>query len=65
MQSLGYRSDMPEVLRKASVILSSSMVEGVHISVQQGAASGCLPVVRNWPGLAAWVGPKPFTPLTG
>ena len=62
VQSLGYRSDMPEVLRKASVILSSSMVEGVHISVQQGAASGCLPVVRNWPGLASLGGPETIYP---
>ena len=62
VQSLGYRSDMPEVLRKATVILSSSMVEGVHISVQQGAASGCLPVVRNWPGLASLGGPETIYP---
>ena len=53
---------MPEVLRKATVILSSSMVEGVHISVQQGAASGCLPVVRNWPGLASLGGPETVYP---
>lgn len=59
---LGQRDDIPEVLRDASVVLSSSLVESSHLAVQEGAASGCLPVVRNWPGIAALGGAAEIYP---
>ena len=46
---LGRREDVAEVLRDASVILSSSTYESTHVAVIEGVASGCLPVVRDWP----------------
>lgn len=60
--TLGRREDIPEVLRDASVILSSSLVESAHLALQEGTASGCLPVVRNWPGVAAVGGPLDIYP---
>ncbi|MDO5645566.1 MAG: glycosyltransferase family 4 protein [Dermabacter sp.] len=49
IEVLGERDDMPEVFRRAGVVLSSSLHEGTHESVAEGAASGALPVVRDWP----------------
>lgn len=45
-------SDMEEWYRGIGTILSSSDSEGCHTSVMEGMASGCYPVVYNWPG--AW-----------
>ncbi|MDO4790919.1 MAG: glycosyltransferase, partial [Buchananella hordeovulneris] len=53
VEQLGFRTDIPEVLRSVGVIVSSSLVEGTHAAVLEGAASGCLPVVRDWPHVAA------------
>lgn len=60
--SLGQRGDVPEVLRDVSVVLSSSLVESAHLALQEGVASGCLPVVRDWPGIAAFGGPSDIYP---
>lgn len=49
VEELGHRTDMPEVFRKASFIISGSLHEGTQESVAQGAAAGCVPVVRDWP----------------
>lgn len=59
---LGHRADMPQVLTGAGVIVSASRVEGVHIAVQEGAASGALPVVRDWPGLVPVGGARAVYP---
>ena len=59
---LGFREDVPEVLRHASVILSSSLVESAHLALQQGAAAACLPVVRDWPGTVDLGGPRLLYP---
>ncbi|MGI9289362.1 MAG: hypothetical protein ACR2P1_28595 [Pseudomonadales bacterium] len=45
-------SDMEEWFRDVSYILSSSDTEGCHTSVLEGMASGCEPIVYNWPGAA-------------
>lgn len=56
VELLGYRDDVPHLLRTAGFLLSSSRVEGTHEAVAEAAASGCLPVVRNWPEMAPWGG---------
>ena len=60
----GFSDDVPEVLRGASVVVSSSLVESAHLALQQGVASGCLPVVRDWPGMRALGGPRALYPGT-
>ncbi len=45
-------SDMEEWFRGVSYVLSSSDTEGCHTSVLEGMASGCEPIVYNWPGAA-------------
>lgn len=53
---LGFRDDLPRVLRRAGYVLSTSRNEGSHESVVEGAAAGCVPVVRDWPENVAWGG---------
>lgn len=50
-------SDMEEWYRGVGVILSSSDTEGCHTSVIEGMASGCLPVVYDWPGAQSLFAP--------
>jgi glycosyltransferase involved in cell wall biosynthesis len=49
VERLGFRTDIPEVLRDVGVILSSSKIEGCQVGFFEGAASGAFPVARNWP----------------
>lgn len=49
VEILGRREDMPEVMRRAGFVLSTSQAEGSHEVVAEGAAAACVPVVRNWP----------------
>ncbi|MDG4864252.1 glycosyltransferase family 4 protein, partial [Streptomyces sp. T-3] len=49
VRRLGHQDDVPAVLTGAGVILSSSVTESFHCAVMEGAASGALPVVRDWP----------------
>ncbi|MBM7439176.1 glycosyltransferase family 1 protein [Streptomyces sp. HB132] len=46
---LGPTDDVPGVLSDIGVILSSSLREGCHVGLMEGAASAALPVVRDWP----------------
>lgn len=46
---VGYTTDLPEVLREAGYILSCSRREGGPVGVTEGAASGAVPIVRDWP----------------
>ena len=39
-----------DTYRNASVILSTSVSEGIASSVMEGMAMGCHPVLRGWPG---------------
>lgn len=48
----GHTDDVPGVLRDIGVILSSSVRESFHASVVEGAASGAVPVLRDWPFFA-------------
>ncbi|MFE9461176.1 glycosyltransferase [Streptomyces californicus] len=46
---LGPTDDVPAALTDIGVILSSSVREGCHVGLMEGAASGAVPVVRDWP----------------
>ncbi|NGO77352.1 glycosyltransferase family 4 protein [Streptomyces sp. YC504] len=45
----GRTDDVASALVGIGVILSSSVREGCHVAVLEGAASGAVPVVRDWP----------------
>ncbi|MEW2065572.1 glycosyltransferase [Streptomyces sp. NPDC007346] len=49
---LGRTEDVPAALTGVGVILSSSVRESFHCGLVEGAASGALPVVRDWPFFA-------------
>lgn len=46
---VGQTSDVPGALKEIGVLLSSSVGESFHCAVMEGAASGAVPVVRDWP----------------
>ncbi|TQM57327.1 glycosyltransferase [Humibacillus xanthopallidus] len=46
---VGYTKALPEVLRRVGWGVSSSRREGFHIGLVEMAASGAVPVVRDWP----------------
>jgi len=48
----GQQSDMPAALTEVGVVISSSVRESFHLGVVEGAASGAVPVVRDWPFFA-------------
>lgn len=48
----GQTADMPTALRDVGVILSTSVRESFHCALVEGAASGAVPVVRDWPFFA-------------
>lgn len=48
----GTVDDIPAALSRIGVILSSSVQESFHCSLVEGAASGAIPVVRDWPFFA-------------
>ncbi|GLY97742.1 glycosyltransferase [Actinoplanes sp. NBRC 103695] len=49
---LGPTDDVPAALTEVGVILSSSVRESFHCGLAEGAASGAVPVVRDWPFFA-------------
>lgn len=55
VQRLGPSDDVPAVLSSVGVILSSSVRESFHAALVEGAASGAVPVVRDWPFFASRV----------
>ncbi len=50
---VGVTDDVAGHLREAGIIVSSSFREGWHLGLIEGVASGAVPVVRDWPMLAA------------
>ncbi|MFI0796354.1 glycosyltransferase family 1 protein [Micromonospora rubida] len=48
----GQVDDVPGALTEVGVILSSSVRESFHCGLVEGAASGAVPVVRDWPFFA-------------
>ncbi len=52
VQRYGRTEDVPSALAQVGVILSSSVRESFHAGLVEGAASGAVPVVRDWPYFA-------------
>jgi glycosyltransferase involved in cell wall biosynthesis len=52
VENRGATRDVAGHLRDVGVILSTSVREGCHVGVMEGAASGAVPVVRDWPFFA-------------
>ncbi len=52
VRRLGQVSDVPGALSSVGVILSSSVRESFHCGLVEGAASGAVPVARDWPFFA-------------
>ncbi|MEV5630067.1 glycosyltransferase family 1 protein [Micromonospora tulbaghiae] len=48
----GQTDDVPGALQEVGVILSTSVRESFHCGLVEGAASGAVPVVRDWPFFA-------------
>ncbi|MFP5334976.1 MAG: glycosyltransferase [Actinomycetes bacterium] len=49
LERIQYTEDVPGVLEQVGVILSTSFRESFHIGLVEGAASGAVPLVRDWP----------------
>lgn len=58
----GHVPDVAEALRSAGFVLSTSRRESFHLGLLEGALGGCVPVVRNWPIMAPFGGPRTFLP---
>jgi glycosyltransferase involved in cell wall biosynthesis len=58
----GWCDDIPTVLRRIGVILSCSRRESFHAGLVEGALSGAIPVVRDWPALTPVGGAKAVHP---
>jgi hypothetical protein len=52
IRRMGPTDDVPKALTEIGVILSSSVREGCHCGLMEGAASAAVPVVRDWPFFA-------------
>jgi glycosyltransferase involved in cell wall biosynthesis len=52
VRRLGQLDDIPAALAEVGVILSTSVREGAPCGLVEGAASGAVPVVRDWPFFA-------------
>lgn len=52
----GWTADLPEVLRDAGYVLSSSRRESHGVAFCEAVAAGCLPVTRDWPDVAEFGG---------
>ena len=44
---LGYRSDVPELMRKADILVVPSITEGFGLVVAEAMGSGCVPLVSD------------------
>lgn len=56
VEILGVRPDVPDILASAGLVVSASNGEGTHESVAEGLATGCPPVIRDWPDARAYGG---------
>lgn len=62
VEVVGRTRDVPMHLARVGIILSASRREGWHLGLIEGAASGAVPVVRNWPLLASRDGARSTHP---
>jgi len=44
-------SDMPNWYNDMDIILSTSLFEGCPVSIFEGMACGCVPIIHRWPGV--------------
>lgn len=58
----GQTDDVPGALIDAGFILSTSRRESFHQGLLEGALSGCVAAVRDWPIMAPFGGPGSFLP---
>lgn len=56
VERLGQVEDIAQVLSGIGFILSTSTRESFHAALVEGAASGAVPIVRNWPLLKEYGG---------
>ncbi|NHA70190.1 glycosyltransferase, partial [Phycicoccus flavus] len=59
---VGWSDDVAGPLRRVGVVLSTSRRESLHYGLVEGAASGAVPVVRDWPLYARWGGARAVFP---
>lgn len=59
---VGWTDDVPGYLRQVGIILSTSLRESWHLGLVEGAASGAVPVVRDWPLLRGLGGARTLFP---
>ncbi|MED7824253.1 glycosyltransferase [Streptomyces chiangmaiensis] len=52
VRHIGQTDDVPAALEEVGTILSTSVRESFHCALVEGAASGAVPVVRDWPFFA-------------
>jgi len=52
VERYGRTDDVPTALTKVGTILNSSVRESFGVGIVEGAASGAIPVIRNWPFFA-------------
>jgi len=57
-----HTTELPEILRAAGYVLSASLRESFGVGLCEGAASGAVPVVRDWPLYAAYGGARAVFP---
>ncbi len=62
VEVLGWTDDVPGALQRVGVILSTSRREGCHRGLIEGALSGAVAVVRDWPLLRGRDGPGGLVP---
>jgi glycosyltransferase involved in cell wall biosynthesis len=62
VERVPFTRDVPQLLRRVGVLVSSSVRESFHQAVVEGAASRAVPVVRRWPLLARYGGPGELFP---
>lgn len=62
VEFVGWTKDVARHLQRVGVILSASRRESWHLGLVEGAASGAVPVVRDWPALAPLGGPRAIFP---
>lgn len=61
---LGRREDVPAVLPHLGWVISASVIEGTHEAIAEGAASGCVPIVRDWPQVRGYGGASTVYPTS-
>lgn len=62
VERTGHVTDVGRLLERVGVIVSSSVRESFHLGLVEGAASGAVPVVRDWPIYAAYGGARGLFP---